>query len=282
MKRFFTIGFVVLTLAMAGGMKALAQRATVTIKFTNQTPHPLVLKRMATAANSGVPASGTGLSPGATTTGVSAPGEIWVVLSGGNPITQYTATNKAKQKFSIKGAPPAGREGDPAPAVAGNTGSQVTADEARQIVAYHNLKRREVGSPDLAWSAEIARYAQERADMIAKTKKFSHLPQGRNPYGENLAQRGTTGGVSGYTVISACDDWFAEQKKMPGGVRVMTVDLFNRGVGHYTQMVWSGSTQLGAGAARFQQNGFTMTVVVCCYNPPGNLINGAIYAPPSR
>ena len=43
--------------------------------------------------------------------------------------------------------------------------------------------------------------------------------------------------------------------------RTMTVDLFNKGVGHYTQMVWKGSTQIGAGISQYQHGGFTMTVL---------------------
>ena len=261
--------------------ESLAQRANVTIKFTNESPRVVSLRRMSAANGATVQE----IPPGASRSELSVPGEQWEILSGGSQISQYQATAKGKQKFSIRGAGgnnPAPVPGPvsapvPGPAVAGETGSQATAAEARQILDYHNQKRQEVGSPNLSWSAEIARFAQGRADTIARTKRFAHLPQGQNPYGENLAQGGSSGGGPGYTVGSACDGWFAEKQQMPAGAPVMSVALFNRGVGHYTQMVWKGSTGIGAGIAHFQQNGFNMTVVVCCYNPPGNQIGVPVY-----
>ncbi len=219
------------------------------------------------------------------------PGQRWVfVNTNGKVFGEYvTRTEPRQQAFSI--AQTAGGAGNsvkpvPAPgspnavaitAVAGNTGSRLTQQQAQQMVNYHNQKRAEVGNGNVSWSTQIAQYAQQRADQIARTKQLAHLPQGQNPYGENLASGGSTGGGVVYTVINACDGWYSEKAKMPRNARTMTFDLFNKGVGHYTQMVWKGSTQIGAGISQYQQGAFTMTVVVCCYNPPGNVINQAIY-----
>jgi uncharacterized protein YkwD len=219
------------------------------------------------------------------------PGQRWVfVNTNGKVFGEYvTRTEPRQQAFSI--AQTAGGAGNsvkpvPAPgnpnavaitAVAGNTGSRLTRQQAQQMVNYHNQKRAEVGNGNVSWSTQIAQYAQQRADQIARTKQLAHLPQGQNPYGENLASGGSTGGGVVFTVINACDGWYSEKAKMPRNARTMTIDLFNKGVGHYTQMVWKGSTQIGAGISQYQQGAFTMTVVVCCYNPPGNVINQAIY-----
>ena len=219
------------------------------------------------------------------------PGQRWVfVNTNGKVFGEYvTRTEPRQQAFSI--AQTAGGAGNsvkpvPAPgnpnavattAVAGNTGSRLTQQQAQQLVNYHNQKRAEVGNGNVSWSTQIAQYAQQRADQIARTKQLAHLPQGQNPYGENLASGGSTGGGVVFTVINACDGWYSEKAKMPRNARTMTIDLFNKGVGHYTQMVWKGSTQIGAGISQYQQGAFTMTVVVCCYNPPGNVINQAIY-----
>ncbi len=153
----------------------------------------------------------------------------------------------------------------------------ISSGEISQILAYHNRKRREVGSPALSWSSEIARYAQSRANTIARTGRFGHLPRGRNPYGENLAEAGSTRGNPGYTVLDACEAWYSEKSLMPPGERILTRRLFNRGVGHYTQMVWKETTEVGAGVAHYRKGGYTVTVVVCCYNPRGNVITEAIY-----
>jgi len=219
------------------------------------------------------------------------PGQRWVfVNTNGKVFGEYvTRTEPRQQAFSIaQTAGGAGNSVKPvlAPvnpnavattAFAGNTGSRLTQQQAQQLVNYHNQKRAEVGNGNVSWSTQIAQYAQQRADQIARTKQLAHLPQGQNPYGENLASGGSTGGGVVYTVINACDGWYSEKAKMPRNARTMTIDLFNKGVGHYTQMVWKGSTQIGAGISQYQQGAFTMTVVVCCYNPPGNVINQAIY-----
>jgi uncharacterized protein YkwD len=258
------------------------------ITFTNTTDRKVIMNSSAP----GQPLQAFGeIQVGQSVPMKAYPGQRWVfVNTNGKVFGEYvTRTEPRQQAFSI--AQTAGGAGNsvkpvPAPgnpnavaitAVAGNTGSRLTQQQAQQMVNYHNQKRAEVGNGNVSWSTQIAQYAQQRADQIARTKQLAHLPQGQNPYGENLASGGSTGGGVVYTVINACDGWYSEKAKMPRNARTMTFDLFNKGVGHYTQMVWKGSTQIGAGISQYQQGAFTMTVVVCCYNPPGNVINQAIY-----
>ena len=258
------------------------------ITFTNTTDRKVIVN----SAAPGQPLQAFGeIQVGQSVPMKAYPGQRWVfVNTNGKVFGEYvTRTEPRQQAFSI--AQTAGGAGNsvkpvPAPgspnavaitAVAGNTGSRLTQQQAQQMVNYHNQKRAQVGNGNVSWSTQIAQYAQQRADQIARTKQLAHLPQGQNPYGENLASGGSTGGGVVYTVINACDGWYSEKAKMPRNARTMTFDLFNKGVGHYTQMVWKGSTQIGAGISQYQQGAFTMTVVVCCYNPPGNVINQAIY-----
>jgi pathogenesis-related protein 1 len=258
------------------------------ITFTNTTDRKVIMNSSAP----GQPLQAFGeIQVGQSVPMKAYPGQRWVfVNTNGKVFGEYvTRTEPRQQAFSI--AQTAGGAGNsvkpvPAPgnpnavaitAVAGNTGSRLTQQQAQQMVNYHNQKRAEVGNGNVSWSTQIAQYAQQRADQIARTKQLAHLPQGQNPYGENLASGGSTGGGVVYTVINACDGWYSEKAKMPRNARTMTFDLFNKGVGHYTQMVWKGSTQIGVGISQYQQGAFTMTVVVCCYNPPGNVINQAIY-----
>jgi uncharacterized protein YkwD len=258
------------------------------ITFTNTTDRKVIMNSSAP----GQPLQAFGeIQVGQSVPMKAYPGQRWVfVNTNGKVFGEYvTRTEPRQQAFSI--AQTAGGAGNsvkpvPAPgnpnavaitAVAGNTGSRLTPQQAQQMVNYHNQKRAEVGNGNVSWSTEIAQYAQQRAEQIARTKQLAHLPQGQNPYGENLASGGSAGGGVVFTVINACDGWYSEKAKMPRNARTMTIDLFNKGVGHYTQMVWKGSTQIGAGISQYQQGAFTMTVVVCCYNPPGNVINQAIY-----
>lgn len=260
----------------------VAPAGLVTVTFTNTTPKVVTVNRL----DPGKVAQPFGtIAPGKVMSMQSVPGQVWIFLNTNNKeFGRYRVTSAQRQAFPIRqgqggsGSVGNGAAAVPAANLAGNTGSKVNAQQAQQILNYHNQKRKEVGTGPLTWSAKIAQYAQGRADTIARTKNFSHLQPGQNPYGENLAQGGSSGGgASGYTVISACEGWYEEKLKMPKGARIMTADLFNLRVGHYTQMVWAGSTEVGAGIATFQQNGFNMTVVVCCYNPPGNVIGRPIF-----
>lgn len=229
------------------------------------------------------------MGPGEAKSVQSVPGQNWILLlNNGKVFAEYRATALGRQIYTINqdggvaGGPGSSTAPVPAPAPApapvpagpaGSTGSKLNQQQAQQMVNFHNAKRAEVGNGKVIWSPIVAQFAQQRADTIAKTKKFAHLPQGQNPYGENLAQ----GGGGGYSVVTACEDWYSEKAKMPKNARTMTINLFNQGVGHYTQMIWKGTTQIGAGIAQYQQGGFTWTVVVCCYNPAGNVIGGTIY-----
>lgn len=258
----------------------VAPAGLVTVTFTNTTPKVVTVNRL----DPGKVAQPFGtIAPGKVMSMQSVPGQVWIFLNTNNKeFGRYRVTSAPRQAFPITHGGGAGPVENASPAVpaanlAGNTGSKVEARDAQQLVDYHNQKRGEVGNGPVTWSPKIAQFAQNRADTIARTKNFSHLPQGQNPYGENLAQGGSGGGASGFGVLNAAASWYAEKAKMPKGARTMTMDLFNRGVGHYTQMIWKGSTEMGAGMANFQQNGFAMTVVVCCYNPPGNFIGGSIF-----
>ncbi len=264
-----------------GGGNPVAPAGLVTVTFTNTTSKVITVNRL--DPGNVVQTFGT-IAPGKVMSMQSVAGQVWIFLNTNNKeFGRYQVTAAPRQAFAISqsggGAGPVNKGGTAVPTanLAGNTGSKLDAAQAQQLVNYHNQKRKEVGTGPVTWSPKIAQFAQGRADTIARTKNFSHLPQGQNPYGENLAQGGSSGGVSGFTVVSACDGWYAEKAKIPKGSRVMTTAIFNRGVGHYTQMIWKDSTQIGAGIAHFQQNGFAMTVVVCCYNPPGNFIGGAIF-----
>ncbi|MGE3455278.1 MAG: CAP domain-containing protein, partial [Kofleriaceae bacterium] len=76
-------------------------------------------------------------------------------------------------------------------------------------------------------------------------------------YGENLAAA-TIGALTPESVVTM---WYDELKgysfKQPG---------FSMQTGHFTQVVWRGTKQVGCGSA--QCNG--LEIWVCEYDPPGN------------
>lgn len=124
------------------------------------------------------------------------------------------------------------------------------------IVRSHNTYRARHGAPALRWNASIASVAQQWAETNARENKMYHRPN--NKYGENIYWM-SGGRVSG---TMAVDAWYSEVSQYNYGK-----PGFSGATGHFTQVVWKGSTEIGCGQARDARGG---TYVVCNYNPPGN------------
>jgi pathogenesis-related protein 1 len=151
------------------------------------------------------------------------------------------------------------------------TGSTMSSADAKQLVDYHNQVRAEVGVGKLSSSPELASYAQEWADHLAKKGKFEHRPASEKKFGENLA----AGSHPGYNGLSGAQGWYGEKSlykaRAPFSVEFMEA-------GHYTQMVWRGSTQIGAATAVCTKGKYKgWTIVVCNYNPGGNMLGQPAY-----
>jgi pathogenesis-related protein 1 len=137
-----------------------------------------------------------------------------------------------------------------------------TSPLSREMLVAHNAVRKRVGAPPLAWSNELASYAQQWADSLLASGEFRHRP---NPvYGENLFD--VTGASASPGEVVA--DWAAEARNYDyQSNRCRDV------CGHYTQIVWAGTKQVGCAVAR----GPNRKVWVCNYNPPGNRVGRRPY-----
>jgi uncharacterized protein YkwD len=143
----------------------------------------------------------------------------------------------------------------------GDTGSNYTESEAKEMVKRHNYHRSKVGVSDLKWSNELASYAQAWANHLAKSGcEMEHRES--DQYGENIFWSFGTE----YSPSDISDEWASEKKYWKGGT--ISMRNFSK-VGHYTQMIWHNTTEVGCGKA-VCANGSVM--VVCNYNPPGNYI----------
>jgi pathogenesis-related protein 1 len=151
-----------------------------------------------------------------------------------------------------------------------DTGSAVTAKEANALVEYHNKARGEVGVAPVKWSPELASFAQAWADEVAKTGKLLHRPREgkwKQQFGENMAW----GTGEEYGVLTGAETWYSEIKSYAPGTSIPE-DFSRFNAAHYTQMVWKDTTEIGAGKAVIrtgQKQGWL--VIVCNYNPPGNI-----------
>ncbi len=144
----------------------------------------------------------------------------------------------------------------PAPAKADPPKSEPIGSVAQQFVDAHNAVRAKHCAPPLTWSKKLAEVAQTWANTLRdKGCVFGHSPGGK--YGENLAA-GTVGALDPSSTVGM---WYDEIKlyKFPNGG-------FSMQTGHFTQVVWRSTTQVGCGHVECKGN----DIYVCNYDPPGN------------
>lgn len=130
------------------------------------------------------------------------------------------------------------------------------------LVDTHNQYRDEVGVPPLQWSETLAESAQAWADHLAATNTFGHSG---DDYGENIWQ----GSAGAFSLTDMVESWGSEKENFTNGI---FPDVSTTGnwadVGHYTQIVWRDTTEVGCGLA----TGNGWDVLVCQYSPPGNIM----------
>ena len=149
-----------------------------------------------------------------------------------------------------------------------NTGN--AADFVNTILGIHNLERAAVGVPPLTWSDSLAASAQTWAEHMATINQMVHSDD--FSYGENIAgwSHGNSPPGSPDTLTKMVESWAVEKKNWQGGV---LTDENAASAGHYTQMVWKDTKQVGCGVAAASVNDY----LVCQYSPTGNSIGKAPY-----
>jgi pathogenesis-related protein 1 len=143
-----------------------------------------------------------------------------------------------------------------------------TDQDMQTVLNVHNQERAAVGVQPLTWSNNLADGAQTWAQQIATTGNFAHDPvytglSCSGPcYGENIAGFNPSNGIS--APGEGVSLWVAEKSSYNGG----PVDLYVNG--HYTQMVWEATTEVGCATAPPGAGGLHYSILVCRYDPPGN------------
>jgi Cysteine-rich secretory protein family len=130
-----------------------------------------------------------------------------------------------------------------------------------RLLSAHNAARRDVGVSPLRWNVSLARDAQLWAARLAKSGAFEHAPQ--KDQGENL----WAGTRARYSPEEMVDAWVDEKRDFkPGRFPNVTKAGDVQDVGHYTQLIWHRTTDVGCAIA----TGIEDDVLVCRYSPPGN------------
>ncbi|CAO3582619.1 unnamed protein product [Absidia cylindrospora] len=120
--------------------------------------------------------------------------------------------------------------------------------DIKNILKKHNQYRAKHGAPALKWDKNVAQFAQKWTNRCV----FQH--SGNPSYGENIAM----GYGSWNQVVKG---WYDEVKDYdysnPG---------FSGTTGHFTQVVWKGTTKIGCGFSKCGGK----KVYSCNYKKPGN------------
>lgn len=141
------------------------------------------------------------------------------------------------------------------------TGSKVSVIEAQELIDQHNFARAEVGVSKIEWSSKLAHVAQKYANYLASSSCTLIHSQNKN-YGENLFW----GSGKYYSALEASNCWY-EEKQLYSYEKVNDINFHDDG--HYTQMIWKNTTQVGVGVAKCSDGSY---IYVANYYPPGNYI----------
>jgi len=134
----------------------------------------------------------------------------------------------------------------------------------RRILAVHNRERQGLGLEPLNWNPALAQSAQRWAEHLAQTGRFEHAPENRSaPEGENL-WAGTRGYYTPEAMVGA---WIREKRFFrPGVFPDNSVTGKVEDIGHYTQVIWRATREVGCAEAASASE----DILVCRYAEAGN------------
>ncbi|MGC6422021.1 MAG: CAP family protein [Flavobacteriaceae bacterium] len=141
----------------------------------------------------------------------------------------------------------------------------LSAEDKAAALKIHNDARADVGVAALTWSDALAADAAAWAQNMAEKEKMYHSGNAERPgQGENLYY--TTATDTERSGRNASKAWYDE-------IQLYTYAPIGSGennfaaIGHYTQMVWKSTTEVGMALAVSKSGA---TYVVARYSPPGN------------
>ncbi|XP_010943479.1 pathogenesis-related protein PRB1-3-like [Elaeis guineensis] len=132
------------------------------------------------------------------------------------------------------------------------------------FVSPHNSARAAVGVGPVSWNDSVAAYAQAYANQRSGDCQLVHSD---GSYGENLFG----GSGADYTAADAVNLWVSEKQYYDYDSNTCAD---GQACGHYTQVVWRDSTNIGCARVVCDNGGIFIT---CNYYPPGNFVGQRPY-----
>ncbi|KAJ0963365.1 hypothetical protein J5N97_028487 [Dioscorea zingiberensis] len=137
-------------------------------------------------------------------------------------------------------------------------------NSAQDFINPHNSARDAVGVGSMTWDTTLEDYAKNYANERIGDCNLVHSG---GPYGENLFW----GSGGGFTAGDAVNAWVAEKQYYDYDSNSCAS---GRVCGHYTQVVWRSSTNIGCARVVCNNGGIFIT---CNYYPAGNVIGRRPY-----
>ena len=138
------------------------------------------------------------------------------------------------------------------------------------MLKAHNGVRLSHGLSPLSWSNSLAQSAQGWSDKL-KTESCKMRHDYNSPYGENIYWESLSGGGTDQMISTDSDPvywWAAEEESYNYAKNTCQA---GEQCGHYTQLVWADTTEVGCGVSSCIKGEERIDLWVCRYNPPGNV-----------
>jgi len=133
----------------------------------------------------------------------------------------------------------------------------------------------------LVWNSELEAVAQRWADQCTfghdkAREKLDGTSVGQNAYwGGSTVEQGEAAIQGGQS--KAAQNWYDEVTNPGFDSQTINPYTFNSGTGHYTQVVWAATEELGCGMVYYQGDTYFENLIVCNYAVAGNLIGSEMY-----
>ncbi len=136
--------------------------------------------------------------------------------------------------------------------------------EAR-LLATHNRERALFGSPPLIWDPKLAIAAASYGPGLSAMGRLQHSSRANRPGQSENLWMGTRGAYPAEAMVGA---WIGEKRYFRTGTfpNVSTSENW-QDVGHFTQLIWKGTTHVGCAVHRDARWDF----LICRYSPKGNV-----------
>lgn len=139
----------------------------------------------------------------------------------------------------------------------------------QSMLASVNEYRAKHGAPPITLDPELTTYAKSRAALASTEEGLSRGHEGLDErYGENLSWAATTSAHGIGPATGATEAWYGEIADYNFDDPAASDPS---ATGHFTQLVWNGSTKIGAGRVFGQDGQWWETYIALNFSPPGNM-----------